>query len=75
MKLNLEINYNNSAERVKHRQKAEELIRSGITSYSNENFCFAINKEVKQEFPLSNFVRFQEINGEKCIIIQSKMNF
>jgi hypothetical protein len=75
MKLTIEINYTNSVERVRHRQKAEELIRSGLESYSCKEFSFAINKEVKQEFPISNFVRFQEVNGLKCIVIQSKLNF
>jgi hypothetical protein len=75
MKLTIEINYTNSVERVRHRQKAEELIRSGLESYSCKEFSFAINKEVKQEFPSIKLVRFEEINGEKCMIIPSKMNF
>ena len=75
MKINIEIEYQNTPERVKHRQKIDSLIASGLTSYSNENFSFAINKEIKQEFPISNFVRFQEVNGLKCIVIQSKLNF
>lgn len=74
MKLTIEINYSNTPERIKHRKKVEDLIRSGLTSYSNENFSFAINKEVKQEFLSVKLVRFEEINGEKCIIIPSKMN-
>jgi hypothetical protein len=75
MKINIEIEYQNTPERIRHRQKIEELVRLGVTSYSNENFSFAIDKEVKQEFPISNFVRFQEVNGLKCIVIQSKLNF
>lgn len=75
MKINIEIEYKNTPERIRHRQKIEDLVRSGVTSYSNENFSFAIDKEVKQEFPISNFVRFQEVNGLKCIVIQSKLNF
>jgi len=38
MKLTIEINYTNSVERVRHRQKAEELIRSGLESYSCKDF-------------------------------------
>lgn len=75
MKLTIEINYTNTPDRIKHRKKAEELIRSGLQSYSCKEFSFAINKEVKQEFPSIKLVRFEEINGEKCMIIPSKMNF
>lgn len=75
MKLTIEINYTNTPERIKHRKKAEELIRSGIESYSCKEFSFAINKEVKQEFPSIKLVRFEQINGEKYMIIPSKMNF
>ena len=74
-KLTLEIKYESNTEMVRNRQKAEKLIRSGLTSYSCEKFKFSIDKEVKTDFINLKLVRFEEINGDRCMILPSKMNF
>ena len=75
MKLTLEIIFENRNELVKYRKQAEELMRSSLKSYANENFKFSIDKEVKQDFLTIKLIRFEEVNGEKCMVVQSKMNF
>ena len=70
MKLKIEIEYENNHERRQRLRRVNSLISSGLRSFKSKEYSFAIDHDVS----LPNLVRFEEINGNVCMIIQSKMN-
>lgn len=70
MKLKIEVNYENNHERKQMLKRVNSLISSGLRSYNSREYSFSIDGEVNAQ----NFVRFEMVNDQKCMIIQSKLN-
>ncbi len=70
MKVKIEIEYDNNLERKQRLKRVNSLISSGLRSFKSREYSFAIDHDAT----IPNFVRFEEINGNICMIIQSKIN-